>query len=100
MSERYKLELYLIRDNELEFALYDKEAETSQGTTKMIENKLNRQDKIIEKLKNRIEELEYELVCLDGLYVTDVYESALKINDNCWQLNLKPLINKGLDEDD
>lgn len=62
--------------------------------------KYGKQKAYIEKLKNRIEELEYELVCLDGLYVTDVYESALKINDDCWQLNLKSLINKGLDEDD
>lgn len=59
-----------------------------------------KQKAYIEKLENRIEELEYELVCLDGLYVTDVYESALKINDDCWQLNLKPLINGGIDEDD
>ena len=64
MTERYKLELYIIRENELEFALYDKEAETSQGTTKMIEKKLNWQDE-------RIKELEYQLDVIDGLYASD-----------------------------
>lgn len=64
MSKRYELELYVIRDNELEFALRDNEAETSQGTTKMVEKKLNRQDK-------RIKELEHKLDTLTGLYATD-----------------------------
>jgi len=55
MTKRYKLELYLIRDNELEFALHDKEAETSQGTLKMVENKINRQNERINELEHKLE---------------------------------------------
>lgn len=69
MTERYRLELYIIRDNELEFALLDKEAENSQGTTKMVEKKLNRQDKRIKELEQKV----LENNCDNCIYSKAIY---------------------------
>ena len=87
MTKRYRLELYIIRENELEFALYDKEAENSQGTVKMVEKKLNRQDERITELESKLEEVTNKLVVMDlpiefeQWYYTTIAEPSENYNE-------------------
>lgn len=58
-----------------------------------LRNIKERYEKCIDKLTKRNEELEYQLITLDGLYVTDSKVSLEDFNKyNMWELDFKDVI--------
>ena len=70
MTKRYKLKQRFVTPTEIEYACYDKEAENSQGSLQLLEDKLNHQDKRIKELesenKQLKERLEFQTDLIDG----------------------------------